>query len=53
MRVECVKRLYKRVIRVNRRILLMQEERQSIALVAIEAVIATQAQVETQDHNRE
>ena len=49
MRVERVERPHERVGGENRRILLMQEQRQPIGLVAIEAVIAAQAQVKTQD----
>ena len=49
MRIERVERTHERIVGENRRILVVQEQRQPIGLVAVEAVISAQAQVKTQD----
>ena len=52
MRIECVECPHERVVGKNRRILLVQEQRQPISLVAVEAVVAAQGQVKTQDDDK-
>ena len=48
MRVERIERTDKRVVRIDRPVLFVQEQRQPIRLVAVEAMVSAQAQVKTE-----